>query len=335
MLFLPNLSPQKSPLSGWHPLTVGEVPVEIVTEKGWYVTTASTDAQSWVAEESITKITKRREEEEGEDTRTSIDRGVSEKLHSSLSNTECGEKPKRQEDSGFGSMGGPDRAVSHRNGTGEPPLQDGSTNSTIRQREDSGVGMVCQLGSAGSLDREDCGLQPETALVTRDSYRSQSPSSSVDIQVIERVDTFKQTYETETVMAALITGYRSDHKMCICSGEGMCVWCQARKHYGTGEDGQSISPCVTDGQLNSIPLTPDTCERKSTCPSYLRKTNPQIETEFNLENTETCSHMPCIDLGDSFPLMTVLSGFSLVEGGLQCNVNTVPLSLYDMELTID
>ncbi|XP_055735604.1 uncharacterized protein LOC129821897 [Salvelinus fontinalis] len=317
----------KSTGSGWQPLCVGDVPVEIVTDKGWFMSTARTDAMVWFADER-TSLAGKGEQEEGEDRRTSLDSGACTKSH--ISGNGNGRSPEKQEDSGCGSLGAPESAVSSRSGTGEPPLLDRRINIDISLKEDSGVGLGCQLGCAGSLQGDDCGILPEMVMVTGDGYRSQSPSS-VDAHFTETEQSLQQI-SCETVMADPVVGYRSGHMACVCLGASQCVWCQTRRHYEVSFDGQSVALfSLTEEQLNLGSLTGDICEMKSTCSSY-KKHNLHIETVVNLEDSVTFSYLPtCI--GESFPLLTALSEMPLVEGGLNCSVNTMLPSLGDLEVT--
>ncbi|XP_041734741.1 uncharacterized protein LOC121568250 [Coregonus clupeaformis] len=319
----------QSPGSGWQPLCVGEVPVEIVTDKGWFISTARTDVMVWLADERTTPAGKE-EQEEGEDRRMSLDSGTCSESH--ISGNGNRGSPARQEDSGCGSLGAPESAVSSRSGTGEPPLLDGKMNTDISLKEDSGVGLGCRSGCSGSLQGEDCGILPEMVMVTGDGYRSQSPSS-VDAHVFETEQSFQQI-SCETVMADPAVGYRSGHMACVCLGTSQCVWCQTRRHYERSVDGQSVGLfSFTEQQLHCRNLTGDICEMESTCSSY-KKNNLHIETVVNLEDSVTFSHLPtCI--GESFPLLTALSDLSLLEGGLNCSLNTMLPSLGDLEVKSD
>ncbi|XP_055752319.1 interleukin-10 receptor subunit alpha-like [Salvelinus fontinalis] len=319
----------KSPGSGWQPLCVGVDPVEIVTDKGWFMNTARTDAMVWLADERTTTAGKG-ELEEGEDRRAGLDSGACTQSH--ISGNGKGGSPAKQEDSGCGSLGAPESAISSSSGTGEPLLLDGTMNTDINLKEDSGVGLGCQLGCAGSLQGEDCGILPEMEMVTEDGYRSQSPSS-VDTHVFETEQRFQQI-SCETVMADPVVGYKSGHIACVCLGTSQCVWCQTRRHNEGSVDGQSVALfSLTEEQLGCSNLTGDICEMESTSSSY-KKTNLQVDTVVNLEDSVTFSYLPtCI--GESFPLLAALSELPLVEGGLNCSVNTWLPSLGDLEVTFD
>lgn len=303
--------------------------MEIVTDKGWFMSTARTDVMVWLADERTT-LAGKGEQEEGEDRRTSLDSGACTKSH--ISGNGNGRSPEKQEDSGCGSLGPPESAISSRSGTGEPPLLDGKMNTDINLKEDSGVGLGCQLGCAGSLQGEDCGILPEMEMVTGDGYRSQSPSS-VDTHVFETEQSFQQI-SRETVMADPVVGYRSGHIECVCLGTSQCVWCQTRRDNERSVDGQSVSLfSLTEEQLNCSNLTGDICEMDSTSSSF-KNNNLHIDTLVNLEDSVTFSYLPtCI--GESFPLLVALSELPLVEGGLNCSVNTMLPSLGDLEVIFD
>ncbi|XP_010871396.2 interleukin-10 receptor subunit alpha [Esox lucius] len=304
----------KSLNSGWHPLSVGEVPVEIVTDKGWFISKTTTDAMDWVANDmTMPAVTEDQKEEM--DRKMSLDSGVSTKSHISIRNKGSSA---RQEDSGCGSLGAPESVVSSSSGTEESTLRDGRTNGDMGLTEDSGMGMGCRSGSAVSLHGEDCGHLAERLLMTGDCYRSQSPSS-VDAHVTEN----------ETVTCDSAPGYRSGHLACICLGAGQCLWCQAVRHYKSRVDGQSVA-CSNfpEEQLIGGNLTGDTCEMESTFFCY-KKNRLDIETLGHLEGPL----LTCTD--ESFPLLTALSKCPLGEEGLDWGVKTISLSLGDLKVTFD
>lgn len=311
--------------------------MEVVTDKGWFLLTISKNGiKNVVAEDIVTPQATIKEEDEGEEERrTSMDSGVSMKSICAVKNR--GSAPARQEDSGCGSLEGSGSTARSRSGTGESPPQDGMTDvNTARKREDSGMGLSFQLDCSGSLEGQDCELLPEQVLGVGYGYRSQS-SSAVQLHTNEGEETLKQILiKPQTILADVVTGYRSGHLTCVCSGAGRCVWCQTTGHYGPKDGRQYRSPCITDGLLNGSSQNVDTCaEGEATLFSYRRKTHIQMETVVSMDDSETSTNLPPTDLGEVFPLLTALSSLTPVEGVTDCSIDTMPLSLSDVELTTD
>ncbi|KAL0972885.1 hypothetical protein UPYG_G00196050 [Umbra pygmaea] len=313
----------KSPSSVWQPLSMGAVPVERVTDKGWFMSPTRTDRMLWVSNENTTAKVKAEQEDEM-DRRTSLDSGVSSK--SPTFGDENEGNSTRQEDSGCESLGAPESIVSG-NGSEVSPLINRKMDRDVRVAEDSGVGLGCCSGSDASLRGEDCGIRSDAVLVTMDGYRSQSPSL-VDAHITEE----EFVCETETGFCDAAPGYRSGHVSCSCSGEGRCVWCQARRHYNMSVDGQSVGLCsFTEEQQIFSNLRNDTCEVESTCVGY-KKNNLHIDKMVNLVDSINFNPLPNCT-GESFPLLQALSEFPLVQGGLNCRLT--PLSLGDLEVIFD
>ncbi|XP_029302894.1 interleukin-10 receptor subunit alpha [Cottoperca gobio] len=293
----------KSPVSGWRPLSIGEGVVEVVTDKGWFLSGHRTEEKTCV-KEPVSHVTVTEDDGE-EDRRTSMDSGVS--MESNSATNSGGIPPMRQEDSGCGSLLGPECSTSFQT---DYPLQD--------ERGDSGVGLCCQLDSSSmNLDGQDSGFLK----VAGGSYRSQSPST-VQIQVYDEQEVFKQMLP-DSVLAEMVTGYRAGPQLCICSGAGQCTWCHEQGHYGTEVIKQYRTVCIENGQLSGKCDFVDSYKVGLTFSSYSKKTQTHSVMVDDLETT-------FIQLGETFPLLTALSPLSLVEEGQDFNMNNVSLSLCDI-----
>ncbi|XP_070762281.1 interleukin-10 receptor subunit alpha [Enoplosus armatus] len=304
----------KSPASGWLPLSVGEGIMEVVTDKGWFLSSYRTEEKCCV-KDPVTHVTITEENEE-EDRRTSMDSGVG--IESNSATKSEGNPPMRQEDSGCGSLGGPESSTSSQT---DYPIQDGRTDTDkARKREDSGVGLGCQLDSSSmNLDGQDSGSLK--AAVAGGDYRSQSPST-VQIHVCDDEEVFKQMLPG-SILAEVVTGYRAGPQSCICSGAGQCTWCHTQGHYGTEVIKQYRAMCIDNGLLSSK------CDFGGlTFSSYSEKTKMDTVMMDDLDTT-------FIQLGETFPLLTALSPLPLMEGGQDFNMNNVSLSLCDVQLKTD
>uniref|UniRef100_UPI0037E83B9B interleukin-10 receptor subunit alpha n=1 Tax=Semicossyphus pulcher TaxID=241346 RepID=UPI0037E83B9B len=307
----------KSPVSGWRPLSVGEGTMEVVTDKGWFLSGYRPEIKNCVkGPETHVTVTEDNEEEER---RTSMDSGLSMEAVSTT-NSE-GNPPLRQEDSGFGSLGGSESSTS---GQTDYPLKEERTNVDIeRRREDSGVGLGCQLDSSSmNLDGQDSGSLKE--VLGSGGYRHQSPSS-VHIQVCDDKEMFEQMLP-KSLLAEVVTGYRAGPQSCICSGAGQCSWCHHQSQYGGEIVKQYRSLCIENGLLSSKCDFVDSY--KKTFSSYSKET--QLDT-LVIEDLEPSF----IQLKETFPLLTALAPLPLVEAGQDFNMNNVPLALCDVQLITD
>ncbi|KAI3354272.1 hypothetical protein L3Q82_018808 [Scortum barcoo] len=306
----------KSPVSGWHPLSVGEGEMEVVTDKGWFLFRSE---EKNCVKNPLTIVTVMEDNEEEEDRRTSMDSGVG--MESNSVTTSEGTPSMTQEDSGCGSLGGSESSTSSQT---DYPLEKERTDADIaRKREDSGVGLGCHLDSS-SLDGQDSGSLKEAVSV--DNYRSQC-ASTVQIDVCDDEELFQQILPN-SVLAEVVTGYRAAPQLCICSGEGQCMWCHKQGHPGTEVIKQYKSMCIDNGLLSGKCEFVDSYKRGLTFPSYSKKTQMDSVIMDNLETT-------FIQLGETFPLLTALTPLALLEGGQDFNMNNVPLSLCDVHLTTD
>ncbi|XP_022051823.2 interleukin-10 receptor subunit alpha [Acanthochromis polyacanthus] len=309
----------KSPLSGWRPLSVGEGTMEVVTDKGWFLSSYRTELKNFVKTpaEDVTVM----EDSEEEDRRTSMDSGVSTETNSATDNG--GKTPTRQEDSGCGSMGGPESSSSSQT---DYPLQDDPTDTdSVRKREDSGVGMGCRLHSSSmNLDGQDSGPLKES--VPGGSYRSQI-TSAVQIHICDEEDTFKQILP-ESVLAEVVTGYRAGPQSCICSGAGQCTWCHKQIHNESEVIKQYRALCIQNRLLGSKCSLEDSYNGEVTFAGYAKKA--QIDTVM-IDDLDT----KFLHIGETFPLLTSLSPLSTINSGQDFNMNNVSLSLCDVQLTTD
>lgn len=306
----------KSPVSGWLPLSVGDGAIEVVTDKGWFLSSYRMPVTDCV-KDPVTRVTVMKDSEE-ENRRTSMDSGVSMRSNSASNNGRS--PPTRQEDSGCGSMGGSEGSTSCQT---DYPIQDERTETdTVRKREDSGVGMGCHLDTSSlNLDSQDSG--PLKELVAGGNYRSQSPPA-VQSHACGDEDTFKEIHP-DTVLAEVVTGYRAGPQLCICSGAGQCPWCHKQGHYGTEVIKQYRSVCIENGLLGSECDMVDSYKGGVTAPGCTGKTQTDTVTMDDLEST-------FIELGDTFPLLTSLPPLHLMKCGQDFNMNNVSLSLYDVQL---
>ncbi|XP_070826802.1 interleukin-10 receptor subunit alpha [Chaetodon trifascialis] len=305
----------KSPVSSWLPVSVVEGTMEVVTDKGWFLSSRRTQVKN-IVQESVTPVTTTDDKGE-EDRRTSTDSGLS--LESNSATNGRGSPPMRQEDSGCGSMGGPESSTSSQT---DYPLQEEGTDTHIRRkREDSGVGLGCQLHSSSmNLDGQDRGSLKEA--VAGGNYRSQRPSS-VHIHICDDEEMLP-----ESALAKVVTGYRVGPQSCICSGAGQCTWCHKQGIYETGLIKEYKAMCMDNGLQSSKCDFVDSYKGGLTFSSYSKKTQMDTVMVDDLETT-------FIQLGDTFPLLTALTPLPLVEGRHDFNMNNVSLSLCDVQLTAD
>ncbi|XP_054650471.1 interleukin-10 receptor subunit alpha [Dunckerocampus dactyliophorus] len=179
----------------WQPLTVGEGTMEVVIDKGWFLSGRRTEVKTFkeMSKNPVALHILEEEAKASKDRRTSLDSGVS------LGSTEG---PRRQEDSDCGSMGGPEG--SRHNGVVYP-----QQNDTGKRKEDSGVGLRCKLDSSFLTTTETFG-----------SYHSHSPVLRNHVGDQES----KQILPC-VVLAEAGSGYRAGPQSCICSGAAQCTWC--------------------------------------------------------------------------------------------------------------
>ncbi|KAM3616725.1 uncharacterized protein V6R79_022353 [Siganus canaliculatus] len=305
----------KSPISGWVPLTVGEATMESVTDKGWFLSSYKSTEVKNTLKVPVTHVTVTEDNGE-EDRRTSTDSGVSMASRSAINSRTTPQKT--QEDSGCGSLGGSETSTS---GQTEYPLQGEQSDCGVtRKREDSGVGLGCQLhSSSNNLDAPDSGFLKEAVA---GNYRSQSPST-VHINICDEEEAFKEML-SDSVLAEVVTGYRAGPQSCICSGAGQCTWCLNQGLYGTAVIKQYRAMCpdstLLSGKCDSY--------KGRTFSSYSKKSQLDTLVMDDLDTTFT-------QLSENFPLLTALTPLTMMQREQDVNMNSVPLSLCDVQLTSD
>ncbi|XP_049582739.1 interleukin-10 receptor subunit alpha isoform X2 [Syngnathus scovelli] len=185
----------KSPVRGWHPLTLGEGPIEVVTDKGWFLTSSRTEVKNF-AEIPQNKGTLRVLRKQ--DDRASLDSGVS--MECNATEKQDRSPQRRQDDSGCGSMG---ETVY--------PHQD-DTMQTRWKESEVGLGLESSIVNTTG---QDSGSQ-------FDNYRKQSPALQ------SHLDERSKQILPSPVLADVIPGYRAGPQSCICSGADQCSWCLKR-----------------------------------------------------------------------------------------------------------
>uniref|UniRef100_A0AAV2IZK5 Fibronectin type-III domain-containing protein n=1 Tax=Knipowitschia caucasica TaxID=637954 RepID=A0AAV2IZK5_KNICA len=119
----------KSPANFWRPLSIREVTVEVVTDKGWFMSSARTEWNSVFLNLPTTFMMDQQNTEE--ERRPSTDSGVSMKSPSDG----------RREDSGCGSVGGQDAMCNY------PTQHDRSDGKSL----DSGLGLKCHSDTSSLI----------------------------------------------------------------------------------------------------------------------------------------------------------------------------------------
>ncbi|XP_060929363.1 interleukin-10 receptor subunit alpha [Limanda limanda] len=311
---LPGKTPAalKSPESYWLPLAVEEGAVEVVTDRGWFLSSYGTEVKTDIYHlETHIAMTEDNEKEE--------DRRTSGESNSATSNG--GSPLTRQDDSGCGSWGGTESSTGSQT---DYSLQDERSDADkVRKREDSGVGLGCQLDSS-SVELDGPDIRPLKESVPVGSYRTQSPPA-VHTCVSDDEEAFKQILP-DTVLAEVVTGYRAGPQACICSGAGQCTWCHKQGHNGAEVIKQYRSTCIENVPLSSKCDFVDSYKAGLTFSSYSQKSQMDTVMMDDLKNMFK-------QLGDTFPLLSTLP--PLVEGGHDFNMNSVCLSLNDVQLTTD
>ncbi|XP_014860605.1 PREDICTED: interferon alpha/beta receptor 1-like [Poecilia mexicana] len=293
----------KSPVSGWEPLSVTEGSLEVVTDKGWFLSGYRPDGKpaASLPETSLTII----EDGEEENRRTSLDSGVSVEANSTADNR--GRRQERQEDSGCGSMGSPEiSAHSHT----DYPMQDESLEADeVSKREDSGMGLGCPHHSSFlKLDSQDTKSLVETVIVG--NYRTQSPSE-MQVQSRDSENMLKQI-PARSPLADVVTGYKPGPLSCICSQTGQCSWCHRHGSYGPEGTKLCRAVCIENVLLGG---TSDLVDSSRVGKTHMDSVITNLEESL-------------LHVSDTFPLLT-----SRYEQ--HSNMNNVSLSLCDVQLTTD
>lgn len=272
----------KSPTCEWRPLSVGEGPVEVVTDRGWFL---FSKAELTFKNIPTTYISDQQYEEE--ERRPSTDSGVSVKSKTSV--------PATRKDSGCGSLGAQDSICSH-----FPNMDEGSDALSTTKTEDSGMGLSCH-SDASSLNLEE---QDSGCLNKSNKYQSQKQLS---VSVIQSEDIFKEKHP-EPQLVSVVSGYRTNASLCTCSGVTLCIWCQNQSNYRGKYKGQLQNGNIVQSY-------------SSYCSNNTTINMSQTENSLTLEPME-----------ETFPMLTSLSSFPLMEKGQDLNMNDVSISLCDVEI---
>ncbi|XP_068614680.1 uncharacterized protein [Brachionichthys hirsutus] len=292
----------KSLTDGWSPLSIGDMPPEVVTDKGWFLSCHSTGKRDCAKGAVIHAIA----DGDGEVKGTSLDSGVGVECTSRKGSR--GSPPWRQEDSGCGSLGGSEGSVTSQ--TDFPPQEASSDRRVANERKDSGVDLCARIHSSPmNLNGRNSGSPKEA--VALGNYRRQSPPA-VHIQVCDDEETFKQRLP-ESISAKVVTGYRAGPRWCICSGAGQCNWCQ-QSLYGSG----------VIRQYRAMHVERDL--QRSKCGNDFDK-----KLALSTQIMET----PFVHMGKDFPHLPPLAQLTLVESKEDFNMDNVRLSLCDVQLTND
>lgn len=300
-------------MSGWRPLPVSDGIMEVVTDKGWFLSSYRTEMDNApklpVSHDAVTANSKE------ENMKTSVDSGFSIEADSATENGET--PPAGQEDSGCGSMGGPESSSDSQ--VDYPPQEKRMDTDGIRKGEDSGVRMSCQFDSS-SLNLESKDSEPLVKTVIVGNYHSQGPSE-VQIQVRDGEGMSKQI-PARFILDRVLSGYRAGPQSCICSGAGQCSWCHKYGNFGSEVTKQHRGVCVENGLLCSKSDLTNTYKWKETFLPYSSKTHMDAVTIDDLDTT-------FFQTSETFPL---LKSLALTK---DFNVKDFSLSLCDIELMAD
>lgn len=289
--------------------------MEVVTDKGWFLSSNSTEVKNCVPVPG-THVTVTEDKSE-EDRRTSMDSGFS--MESNSAENSRDSSPTRQDDSGCGSLGGPESSMC--NQTEYPQQEEDSQINTAKKGANSGVWPGSQLhSSCMNMDGQDSGSLKE--VVAGGNYRSQN-SSTVHISEEEL---FEQMLR-DSLLAEVVTGYRTGPQSCICSGAGQCTWCHKQGLYGTAVVKQYRAVCIGNEIQSSKSHCMNSC-KGITSSNYSQQTQTDAIMLDDLGVT-------FMEMGQNFPMLTALTPLPLVEGGHDFNMNNVALSLCDVQLTAE
>lgn len=306
----------KSPVTGWLPLSVKEDPIEVVTDRGWFLSSYRAEQQNCDEVPANNIVTT--EKNEHQDRRTSIE---SSGLGMESSSVNEGSPPLTRKDSGCGSLGSSGSSASSR--TVYPQDNEGSDGHSIRKLEDSGVAMTSKLDSSSmDMDKQCNGLLKDSNLL---NYHSQSPSAE-QISVCDDEEMFKQILPDPN-LAEVVTGYRAGPQSCICSGAGQCTWCQKQGHCRPQINKLYGPLCIDAALLAHQCGLVDSYKGGAPLSGYTRK-NP-MNTVLIDELRETI-----LQISEPFPVIAAMSGLPLTLCGQDFNTN-MSLSLCDVQLQAD
>ncbi|KAI7800566.1 interleukin-10 receptor subunit alpha [Triplophysa rosa] len=259
----------KSAVNGWHPMNIGSVHIETITDKGWLLMSNKTEEKTNAPDNTTLFPEEDKERRESTDSGVSVGQQDSIKLRGSDTQTV-------EDDSGCGSLTGSEDGG--RRSMEELPSLDGGMSGGERG-EDSGLGMGNRDGS-DSLKGADSGLLCEVVVVG-DGYRSQSPSADEQGEITVPCD-------VDSNMVSPSGGYRSGHVTCLCSDFEMCMWCKTRKLVAT--DCASASH-----EKTNCTFTTENNDR----PSYLKNSEKEVIVLDELNPQSDCESSALLI---SFPL---------------------------------
>lgn len=226
--------------------------MEVVTDKGWFLSSNKKEAKSRVKDQ-VARDNPVTEDDREEDRRTSTDSGLG--IESNSAPTGPGSPPMRHEDSDCGSLGEEDTDT------------------------DRGAGLH---SSSVNREAQDGG----SLLVAGVNYRSHAPSSSsVRIQVCD--DDEEERYNR--MLPEVFVGYRAGLQFCICSGAGRCTWCHERGHHEVESVKQYRALRVENGRLSGSCDFVDSLKGPMTFSSYSKRT--QMDTVVVDDSETTFLHL--------------------------------------------
>ncbi|KAK7882581.1 hypothetical protein WMY93_028755 [Mugilogobius chulae] len=201
----------------------------------------------------------------------------------------------RQDDSGCGSIGVQDSICSF-------PMQDeGSETLSTGKSDDSGLELSCHSDASSlNLENQDSGCSNKSGEYHRQRLLT------VNIHNTDNDDMFKEKLP-ELPLISVVSGYRTNNSVCTCSGANLCILCCKQDNYRKQPTGLF--------QNNNI---------VGSCRHY----SPDVQTE----RTETS--LSLVQMEETFPMLTSLSSFPLMEKGCDFNMNDISVSLCDVELNL-
>lgn len=310
-LSLPSLtSLQKSPLSDWRPLSVTEGIVEVVTDKGWFLSSYMTQGEAGAKVPLTSAATT--EDSDEEDRRTSMDSGVS--MESNSIETRQERPSTRQDDSGCGSLGGQESSTSDQ--TTYPQQTDGSKMDVASDKGDRGMGCGFQPHSSPLNAKQQRG-GPLKEAAYAGNYRSQIPHT-VELDIRNKAELSEILNNPS--LADMIQGCRAELQSCICSGADQCTWCRENVPRATQITKQYKDACPENGLPNR------TCNSMGTSKEIPASVFPK-DTQIDF--------VPFTQLQGTFPMLSTFPSLPPMDGGQDINMNSLSLSLCDVQLIID
>lgn len=289
--------------------------MEVVTDKGWFLSRRQGEDQA-KAPLTDTTVT---EDSDDEDRRTSMDSGVS--MEPNLIENRQERPSVRQDDSGCGSLGEQESSMSDQT---TYPLQKARGQLDVTSdKGDSGVGWGFQFPSS-SLDGKQQGSRTLKEAVYGGNYRSQTPRD-VEIDICNDKVELTQILNDPS-LAKVIQGYRAGLQSCICSGAGLCTWCQKNVTRATQITKQCRDTCAENrlqsGKCNSMD-------------AYKGIPFSVFPKDAQTDSTTVNDLLPFAQLQETLPMLSAFTPLPAMAGGQDINMNNLPLSLCDVQLITD